>query len=71
MDNRTDYIISDNAIDLYTQRVRKDLSLVGRRAHSILLLYENSSMVRVVCELLSTQFYGPRVWESDFTLLCL
>jgi hypothetical protein len=47
MDNRTDYIILDNAIYLYTQGARRDLSFAGRRAHSISLLYENGSMVRV------------------------
>ena len=34
--------------------------LAGRGAHSIWLLYENGSIGRVVCELLSTQNVGPR-----------
>ena len=41
-------------------RTQDGLRFAGREAHFIWLLYENGSMGRVVCELLSTQFCGPR-----------
>jgi hypothetical protein len=40
---------------------RKEMNFAGRWVHSICILYENGSMGRVVCELLSTQNVGPSI----------
>ena len=53
-------------------RARRDLSLAGRWVHSICILYENGSMGRVVCELLSTQNVGPKWYVNQFyTIMAL
>ncbi len=50
MDNRTDYMILDNANYPYTQRARRDLSLPGMRVHLLYVRTEERKKENLVYE---------------------